>query len=58
MADDAAVSCVDQLKNTRGSTLGETLYSARYDLNADGVVNIADVALLRHFFGRSCEVSV
>jgi hypothetical protein len=45
---------VGPLKNAFGTQTGDPLYSVRVDLNGDTFINIADLGILKRFFGRSC----
>jgi hypothetical protein len=45
---------VGPLKAAFGSAFGQPAYNARVDLNADIFINIADLAILKRFFGQSC----
>jgi len=45
---------VGPFKNAFGTKTGDPLYSVRVDLNADTFINIADLGILKRFFGRSC----
>jgi hypothetical protein len=45
---------VGPLKNAFGTQTGDPLYSVRVDLNGDTFINIADLGILKRFFGQSC----
>lgn len=37
------------------SKLGQPAYSNRYDLNADGIINIGDVIVFGQYYGKNCR---
>jgi hypothetical protein len=45
---------VGPLKNAFGTQTGDPLYSVRVDLNGDTFINIADLGILKRFFGQLC----
>ena len=45
---------VGPLKNAFGTKTGDPLYSVRVDLNGDTFINIADLGILKRFFGQLC----
>ena len=53
-SEEVDIFDVGPLKAAFGSTSGQPAYSARVDLNADTFINIADLAILKRFFGQSC----
>jgi hypothetical protein len=57
--DDRSVNNLDadHFKPVINSTVGDPHYNVRFDLNADGVVNILDVGKLKPLNGKTCSLT-
>lgn len=54
--DDKTVNIIDSgaIRPHFNSQIGQVNYDPRFDLNADGKINIIDTEVLKFYFGKSC----
>ena len=54
--NDKTVNTLDvgAFRSVFSSKVGDANYNRRYDLNADQVINLSDIYILRNYNGKSC----